>query len=82
MENTISYPSYRKYKNNRAYFKILDAQSWEEIQVVGNNYLLHSFQVAILPDRNFLYDMSYDFNQHWEEITAEEYAAVKGKVRV
>jgi hypothetical protein len=74
------YPLYRKYKNEKSYFKILSPDEFEEIQVLGKRYSLHHFTVKILPDRNFIYDMTFDFQTNWEEITDEEYRIVKNKV--
>ena len=74
---TTGYPQYRKYKNEKAYFKILSATEWEEIRVLGSKYLLHHFTVKILPDRNFIYDMTFDYEASWEKIEAEEYDAVR-----
>ena len=68
----IHYPQYRKYLNNKGYFKIISATEWEEIQIVGNKYLLHQFSVKILPDRNFIYDMTFDYKKNWEAIEEDE----------
>ena len=56
----MTYPQYRKYHNNKGYFKIISPIEWEEIQVVGTKYILHQFVVKIMPDRNFIYDMTFD----------------------
>lgn len=69
----IHYPQYRKYKNNKAYFKIISEKEWEEIQVMGNKYILHRFEVKILPDRNYIYDLTFDYENNWEQIEEEEY---------
>ena len=68
-----SYPQYRKYLNNKGYFKIISEKEWEEIQVVGSSYVLHHFSVKIMPDRNFIYDMTFDFERNWAVITEDEY---------
>jgi hypothetical protein len=77
---TASYPQYRKYKNNKAYFKIISEKEWEEIQVLGTKYILHTFTVKILPDRNFLYDMTFDFENNWDQIEEDEYEEILRKV--
>lgn len=73
----ITYPQYRKYKNNRAYFKITSPTEWEEIQVLGSKYLLHEFTVKILPDRNFMYDMVHAYHDNWEKIEEREYEGIR-----
>lgn len=71
--NNIVYPQYRKYPNNKAYFKIISDKEWEEIQVIGSKCIFHKFSVNIMPDRNFLYDMTFDYKSNWEKIEEEEY---------
>jgi hypothetical protein len=69
----ITYPQFRKYPNNKAFFKIISSTIWEEIQVVGSKHILHHFTVNILPDRNFIYDMTFDYKNNWTAIEEEEY---------
>lgn len=71
------FPLYRKYPNNKSYFKVFDASSFEEIQVLGANYWIYSFVAKILPDRNFIQDMIEMERGGWVEISAEEYDRFK-----
>lgn len=80
MQSTI-YPQYRKYKNNKGYFKIISSTEWEEIQVMGSTYILHRFEVKILPDRNYIYDLTFDYENNWERIEEEEYERLKRLVK-
>ena len=73
MQQKIFYPQYRKYKNGKAYFKIISATEWEEIQMIGNKSMLHHFTVKILPDRNYMYDMTFDYENNWVKIEEDEY---------
>ena len=73
----INYPVYRKYKNNKAFFKIVAADEFEEIQLIGKVYAMHKIVAKILPERNLLHDMIFDFKDNWLEIQAEEYETVK-----
>jgi hypothetical protein len=77
MNSSITYPQYRKYLNNKAYFKIISPTEWEEIQIVGSQHILHQFTVKILPDRNYIYDMTFDYKNNWVKIGEEEYEAFK-----
>ncbi len=79
MNPPIIYPQYRKYPNNKAYFKVLSATEWEEIQIVGSKYSLHQFIAKILPDRNYIYDLTFDYQNHWLVIEKEEYEEIKEK---
>lgn len=80
MQKTISYPQYRKYLHERTFFKIISADEWEEIQVMGNNYVLHHFRVNIFPDRNYLHDLTFDYEKNWLAIEEEEYEIMKKRV--
>lgn len=75
-----TYPQYRKYLNGRSYFKIISVTEWEEIQIIGSKHMLYSFTVKIMPDRNYLYDMTFDYKDNWEVIKEEEYELVRKKV--
>lgn len=75
------FPQYRKYKNNKSYFKILSNDKFEEIIVRnGDKYFYHEFTAKILPDRNLISDMLSSYMAHWDVITEEEYEAIKKKL--
>lgn len=80
MTESIQYPQYRKYLNEKSFFKIISNSEWEEIQLLGNKYSLHCFKASILPDRNYVYDMLFDYSNHWKKIEAAEYDAIKQKL--
>lgn len=82
MTNTseINYPIYRKYKNNKSYFKIISKEEFEEIQVFGNTYTLHHLKAKILPDRNLIEDLSINYITYCDVISEKEYEAIKEKV--
>ena len=71
---TLLFPVFRKYKNDKSYFKIEDPQSFEEINIMGKSFTIIRHTAKILPDRNLLMDMLYDYHTYWDEITANEYA--------
>ena len=78
MEN--QYPQFRKYINNKGFFKILSTTEWEEIQVIGSKYIFEKFTVKIMPDRNFINDMLFDYKNNWEIIDEREYEEVKNRI--
>ena len=79
-EPIIKYPQYRKYNNNRSFYKIISPEKFEEIQVVGNKTTLHLFEAKILPDRNYIYDLTFDFKKHWVICEEQEYESLKEKI--
>lgn len=78
--SNINYPIYRKYKNNKSYFKIISKEEFEEIQALGNAYTLHHFKAKILPDRNLIEDLSINYEAYCDVISENEYKTIKEKV--
>ncbi len=56
-------------------------QEWEEIQIIGSKCLLYKFEVKILPDRNFIQDMLFNYSENWDLIEEKEYETMKAKVK-
>lgn len=77
----ITFPQYRKYKNERSYFKIPSMNEWEEIQIIGSKCVINKFEVKILPDRNFIQDMLFEYIENWEAIEEKEYETIREKVQ-
>lgn len=77
MNTKITYPQYRKYSNNKSYFKIISPTQFEEIKITGSSKKLHLFEAKILPDRNFISDMTFDCKGNWLKIDQSEYERVK-----
>ena len=71
----MNYPVYRKYPHNRTFFKVISADEFEELQLIGHHYSIHRIIAKILPDRNFIYDLTFDFKNNWVEINEAEYNA-------
>lgn len=69
----MNFPIYRKYSNNKSYFKIFNEGHFEEIQTLGTNYQVFQFEAKILPDRHFIQDMIDMKGGGWDEIAASEY---------
>lgn len=78
----MHYPQYRKYKNNKSYFKIISAIEFEEIQVFNNSFTLHYFEAKILPDRNFINDLTFEYHLYCDVITENDYLEVMKKVEM
>jgi hypothetical protein len=79
MAPTTTYPQFRKYPNERTYFKIISETEWEEIHISKNNNSIHAFIAKIFPDRNYIYDLTFDYEKNWIKIEEEEYEKIKKK---
>jgi len=64
----MEFPIYRRYKNEKSYFKVIDKQSFTEYKVAVSRLETHHFKANILPDRNYIHDMIFDFEPYWEAI--------------
>lgn len=76
---SVTYPVYRRYLNGQTYVKISSPEKLEEIQLVGSKYLVHTIEARTLPDRNHIYDLTFDYASYALEISAEEYHTLKDK---
>lgn len=71
------YPQYRKYPNNKSFYKIISPNKFEEIQKLGNKFKIYFFEAKILPDKNYIYDLTFNYKEHWETFSSEEYENIK-----
>ena len=76
-EKKITYPQYRKYANNKSYFKIISSELFEEIQLLGSKKTIHIFEAKILPDRNYIADLTFNYEEHWVICKKNEYESLK-----
>ncbi len=68
-----NFPQYRKYKNNKHFFKIYSESEFDEISFIGTKAIITKHQAKILPDRNFISDLLNDFETTCEFSNEEEY---------
>lgn len=76
-QSELQYPVYRKYPHGKTFFKISSQSEFEELQIIGNHYSISTLTAKILPERNYIYDLTFDYEGHWEVIDEQEYLAVK-----
>jgi hypothetical protein len=74
----IIFPTYRKYKNNKHFFKILNTSEFEEISFIGNKVMVTQHLAKILPDRNLITDLLYDTHIA-DQSNQEEYESYLNK---
>lgn len=75
----IQFPVFRKYKNNRHFFKIISRNSFEEVELIGSRAICHIVEAKQLPEMNHIYDLVYNFRELGFEITENEYLEAKSK---
>ena len=77
--NQIQFPTYRKYKNNKNFFKIINENEFEEISFIGNKAIIIKHLAKILPDRNFISDLLHDVGNTSELSNQKEYESYLNK---
>jgi hypothetical protein len=75
-----NFPVYRKYKNNKSYFKILDSRNFEELQIIGTKVVLNNIKAISFPEINFIHDLIVNYSEMADNIDAKEFEEVKYKV--
>lgn len=76
--NQIVFPAYRKYKNNKNFFKIINENEFEEISFIGKKAIVIKHLAKILPDRNLIADLLHD-SSFAQDSTQEEYESYLNK---
>lgn len=69
----IEFPQYRKYPNEKAYFKITSENTFEELTIIGKNYGVINFEANNFLDRHLINDMLNLTGNNWVLIPKEEY---------
>lgn len=77
LKKEVRFPVFRKYPHERTFFKITSFDTFEELQIIGNKYIIHQITATILPERNYIRDMLFDFSPYWLKIEEEEYELKK-----
>jgi hypothetical protein len=67
------FPAYRKYKNNKHFFKVISHTEFEEISFIGAKAMVTTHTAKILPDRNLIADLLNDVGNTAELSSKEEY---------
>lgn len=74
----INFPVYRKYKNNKSYFKIINLRLFEEIQIMGSKKKIQLIEAKMYPEICFINDLLMNYFEMAEELSEQEYLKMKG----
>jgi hypothetical protein len=72
----IKFPAYRKYKNNKNYFKIINASLFEEISLIGTKKTVMMVEAKLLPEKIFVQDLLHNYHVMADVISEAEYNAI------
>ena len=73
------FPAYRKYTNNKNYFKIINLNEFIEISVIGKQVILKKTEAVIYPDKLFILDL-INCNQSILKISEEEFLIIEKQI--
>lgn len=68
---------YRKYKNNKSYFKIMNPTAFEEIQVIGTRRVIRHIEAKLFPEKVVIHDLVFNYAAMADEINEAEYLAAR-----
>ena len=75
----INFPVYRKYKNDKSYFKIINPLLFEEIQLIGTKKIIKETEAKLYPEKSFIYDLVFNYTEMADEIGEDEYNLIFSK---
>ncbi|MBL4624346.1 MAG: hypothetical protein JKY42_04310 [Flavobacteriales bacterium] len=70
------FPTYRKYSNNKVFFKILSLEEFEEVTIGIGGVSKQLIKAKIHPDRVLIMDMLSNHGGYWEESSEKEWDKV------
>ena len=73
---TEEFPVYRKYTNNKNYFKIINDNEFIEISVIGKQVIIKKIEAKIYPDKLFISDL-IQCSLSTLEISEEEFISIE-----
>ncbi|MBA2610479.1 MAG: hypothetical protein H0U95_00815 [Bacteroidetes bacterium] len=73
----INFPVYRKYKNNKSYFKIIQPNLFEEIQLIGNKKTIKQIEAKQYPEMLFIRDLVFNYSEMAEKISEAEFLKIR-----
>lgn len=69
----IHFPIYRKYKNNKRFYKIINTKEIEELQIIGTQVLINHLTAKQHPEVMFISDLIGNYADFALEISEKEY---------
>jgi hypothetical protein len=73
----MTFPQYRKYPNNKTFFKIVSDREFEEISYIGSKQLVQTTTAKTFAELMYIKDMLDNTQGYYEVINEEEYGEEK-----
>ncbi|MCA0429818.1 MAG: hypothetical protein LCH32_04890 [Bacteroidetes bacterium] len=72
----MKFPLYRKYSNNKSYFKVLNEIEFEELKFIGQKIELYKVKATQYPEKLFIKELI----ENAEKISGEDYEIIFNKL--
>ena len=69
----MEFPQYRKRFDNKSFYKVINEQTFEEVQMIGEKSFLHQLQATKYFEQLLIQDILACKDGLYEVITEEEY---------
>jgi hypothetical protein len=73
----MSFPQYRKYPDNRAFFKVISEIEFEEISFIGTKQIIQNIVATTYAEMLYISDMINNPENIYRIINKDEYNSVK-----
>ena len=77
----MEFPIYRKYPNEKHFFRIRSEGAFDELYIMGSRYGLYQKEAKNYPDRLFIQDMIDMKDGVWEPSSKGEFESVLERCR-
>ncbi|MFP5471022.1 MAG: hypothetical protein ACLGGV_05455 [Bacteroidia bacterium] len=75
----MTFPQYRKYPDNRAFFKILSDTEFEELSFIGTKQIIQKIVAKTYTERLYISDMISNVDGIYHSILEAEYLSAKNR---
>lgn len=69
----MNFPQYRKYSNNKVFFKIISSDTFEEITLVGSKKVINIIKASTYAEKVYIMDMLENVDKRYLIIEESEY---------
>ena len=69
----MNFPIYRKYSNNKVFFKVLSNDTFDEITLIGEKNILQHISATTYAEKLYIMDMIEKRNESWLDSSKEEF---------
>jgi hypothetical protein len=69
----MKFPQYRKYNNNKSFFKIISESEFIEVQLIGSKKIIHEIIASAYPEKLLIREMLQNAEGRWIVIEENEF---------